>query len=266
MEKRLFKCYFDWYKGKEVIGKLLDTDLWDTTKIVDGIIDPADGTYTTLLLLVAECAELNNNDTLAISLYNQIINYTNKLYNNLDFIHGPKSLATIYLSKLYIRKNQFENAKESLRKAFDFKSPFANLTFELLQKSLRKAGLDTLVLYSYLHKSIDDLYPRSTDFQVPSRKGHYNLKDSNNILTFCFFLSGKCSVCDNPVYSAIDILNSHPEIDKNIVIFANKTQFEFFKGYDENVNIVEINKSVLDKFGIKDLPYSLVVKSGRIRE
>jgi hypothetical protein len=251
-------------KGKDMIGELLDTDIWDTTKIVD-VMDPLDGLYTSLLLLVATCAELNKNDTLAISLYSQIINYTNKLYNNPDFIQGPKSLASIYLSKLYIRKYQFDKAKESLRKGYDFKSPFANSTFELLQKSLRQAGLDTLILYSYLHRSLDDLFPRANDFQVPSNRGAYNLNDSTNVLTFCFFLNGNCSVCDDPVFYAIDILNSYTNIEKNIVIFAKKEQFEFFKGLYKNVNFVEINKPILDKFQIKDLPYSLVVKSGRVQ-
>lgn len=248
-------------KAIDIMNEMNKKELWSQTTVVEGSLSPMGGIYGGVLSRTAECAILNNNDSLAIVLYKKLIN-TEVDSDNLKYIQGSISLATISLTKLYIRLGLFDSAKESLKKAFEYKSPYAERTYQYLQNSLKKAGKETFAIDEII--DFEEIQPIAPDYKVKSAGGVYNLNDSLSPLTLLFFLSGSCASCDDPTFRAIDILNSYPDIRKNILIVAEEKQLEMFAGMGENVLLVKKNDSLLNKFKIKTLPSVVVVKNGRI--
>lgn len=207
-------------------------------------------------------AQLLNKDT--ISAINTITNYINNEVLT-EYNKGGFSISSVHLFDIYFNKNDIENSKKTLKRVFEYNSPYSEDRFNKLQNKLKLLKLDTLDINSY-HKT--DLFKikKLEMTEINCTKSKINLSNIKDSVLFVFVLDESCIACNFGFIAAFDTLSKVKNLPIKILAVSKTNNKEFDKVFSKGILISQDKDYLQAIFEVNRTPALVIIKNHYIIE
>ena len=220
---------------------------------------PLDNFRIALKRLLAD-AHLQQSDTAtAIRLLTEA---TKSKYSN--HTKPPISLCHLSLAKIYLQKNDLQNAKRHWAHLTALNSPFSQEILEQIQDLQAKRNLARQDGPSIMREfKIAFNTDPSPNIVIPTSFSPLHLKGKDDTTTVLLFSIANCKVCSDNLPGVYRKLKSVKE-PLRVALITNEDAKQINALYGSGVRVAQLNPELQSKFGLVGLPSVVVIKEGKI--